>query len=149
MVVCGQVGSQLSVVTGRSTTEQGESAGTADKPGAVAYLDELSTLGDNTIAEFYQKNGFTSSILTLEEFPIQAASLKDLQGADCDSNAQLVVRLLKGEERGPKRDAVLLNGAAALFVAGRARSLAEGWGLVAEIIDTGAAFTKLKQLQQF
>jgi anthranilate phosphoribosyltransferase len=128
MVVCGEVSGQR---------ETG------------AYLDELSTLGNNTIAEFYQEHGFTSSVLSLEQFPIHSASLEDLQGADCDSNADLVVRLLKGEEQGPKRDAVLLNAGAALFVANRARSLAEGWDLAAEMIDKGAASAKLRVLQQF
>jgi anthranilate phosphoribosyltransferase len=60
-----------------------------------------------------------------------------------------VVRLLNGEERGPKRDAVLLNAAAALFVAGRARSLSEGWDLAAETVDKGSALAKLRELQQF
>jgi anthranilate phosphoribosyltransferase len=127
MVVCGNVGEQRH----------------------PAFLDELSTLGTNTIAEFYQKNGFTSSVLSLDQFPLQAASLVDLQGADCDSNATIVVRLLNGEERGPKRDAVLLNAAAALFVAGRARSLSEGWDLAAETVDKGSALAKLRELQQF
>jgi anthranilate phosphoribosyltransferase len=127
MVVCGSVGEQPH----------------------PAYLDELSTLGDNTVAEFYHKNGFASSVLSLEQFPIQAASLKDLQGADCDSNATIVVRLLGGEERGPKRDAVLLNASAAFFVARRARSLTEGWDLAGETIDKGRALAKLRELQQF
>ena len=61
-------------------------------------------------------------------------------------NAAIIRRLLRGEDRGPKRDAVLLNAAAALFVAGRTRSLAEGWELAAEIIDSGKAHAKLLAL---
>jgi anthranilate phosphoribosyltransferase len=53
---------------------------------------------------------------------------------------------LGGEERGPKRDAVLLNAAAALFVAGKARSLTEGWELAAQLIDSGEAAKKLNAL---
>jgi anthranilate phosphoribosyltransferase len=54
--------------------------------------------------------------------------------------------VLRGEERGPKRDAVLLNAAAALFVAGQARSLAEGWDLAAVVLDSGQALRKLQAL---
>jgi anthranilate phosphoribosyltransferase len=53
---------------------------------------------------------------------------------------------LAGAERGPKRDAVLLNASAALLVAGQARSFAEGWELAAETIDSGRAKQKLLAL---
>jgi len=110
------------------------------------YLDELSTLGENTIAEFYQERGFTSSALDPAHFPLQPASLADLAGGNRDTNAEIVRRILRGDESGPKRDAVLLNAAAGLFVAGRARSLSEGWTLAAQLIDAGAAARKLSEL---
>jgi anthranilate phosphoribosyltransferase len=69
-----------------------------------------------------------------------------LAGGDRQANAEIVRRLLHGEERGPKRDAILLNSAAALFVAGKCRSFAAGWGLAAELIDSGKAMIKLKDL---
>ena len=53
-------------------------------------------------------------------FPLQAATLHDLRGGDARTNAAIIRRVLAGEERGPKRDVVLLNAAAALFVANRA-----------------------------
>jgi anthranilate phosphoribosyltransferase len=114
--------------------------------GSRAYLDELSTLGKTTIAEFYQERGFASSTLELDSFPLQAAELRDLAGGDRNANAEIVRRLLAGDERGPKRDAVLLNAAAALFVASRTKSLAEGWDLAAGLIDSGQAVAKLQQL---
>jgi anthranilate phosphoribosyltransferase len=57
--------------------------------------------------------------------------------------------LLEGRERGPKRDAVLLNAGAALFVAGKVKSLGEGWDLAAELIDSGKAQAKLQSLITF
>lgn len=114
--------------------------------GKPAHLDEFSTLGDNTVAEFYQDRGFTSSVLSPENFPLQPATLADLTGSDRTANAATVRRLLEGEDRGPKRDAVLLNAAAALFVAGRADSFTEGWDLAAELIDSGRAKEKLSKL---
>ena len=113
---------------------------------AASHLDELSTLGPNMVAEFYQERGFAASVLSPEQFPVQSAKLADLIGGDCKTNAEIVRRILRGEERGPKLDAVLLNAAAALFVAGKTESLVEGWDLAAEIIDDGRANAKLAEL---
>lgn len=111
-----------------------------------ARLDELSTLGENFVAEFYHERGFTTSKLSLENFPLQSARLEDLLGGDKFQNAEITRRILRGEDRGPKRDAVLLNAGAALFVAGKTKSLADGWELVGETIDTGKASAKLAEL---
>jgi anthranilate phosphoribosyltransferase len=121
MVVCGQAG-----------------------PGA--WLDELSTLGENTIAEFYQEHGFGCSTLRADGLPIQPATLADLVGGDAAANAGLIRRLLRNEEQGPRREVVLLNAAAALFVAGRARSLTEGWDEAKAVIESGQALAKLDEL---
>jgi len=110
------------------------------------HLDELSTLGENTIAEFYQERGFTISTTSPENYPLQPATLADLRGGDKLANAEIIRRILRGDERGPKRDAVLLNAAAALFVAGKTKSLAEGWDLAGETIDGGRAAAKLAEL---
>ncbi len=112
-------------------------------------LDEFSTLGETTVAEFYHERGFTVSSLSPEQFTLQPATLADLAGGDRDANAEIIRRILRGDERGPKRDAVLLNVAAALFVAGAVRTLADGWERAAELIDAGTAFSKLKSLAQF
>ncbi|MFZ0828211.1 MAG: anthranilate phosphoribosyltransferase [Verrucomicrobiia bacterium] len=113
---------------------------------AAGHLDELSTLGENTIAEFYQERGFATSMLSPERFPLQPAKLADLLGGDRHTNAEIVRRILGNQERGPKRDAVLLNAAAALFVAGKTKSLVEGWTLAEEVIDSGKAAAKLAEL---
>lgn len=116
--------------------------------GTLRYLDELSTLGPTTVAEFYQERALTRSTLPIEPFPVQPATLADLRGGDREVNATIIRNILSGKERGPKRDAVLLNASAALFVAGRARTLLEGWDLATELIDSGCAFRKLQQLTQ-
>ena len=116
------------------------------KVSGVGFLDELSTLGENTIAEFYQERGFTVSTTMPEQFHLQRATLADLLGGGKIANAKIVREILSGAERGPKRDAVLLNAAAALFVAGKTKSLAEGWDLAGETIDGGRANAKLAEL---
>ena len=114
--------------------------------GQTAALDELSTFGPNTIAEFYQERGFTSSTLDPGQFPLQPATLVDLRGGDRNANAEIIRQILNGDERGPKRDAVLLNAGAALFVAGKSKSIADGWELAAAVIDDGRAAGKLREL---
>ncbi len=116
------------------------------KVSGAGFLDELSTLGENAIAEFYQERGFTFSTTLPEQFPLQPAKLADLLGGNKITNAKIVREILSGEERGPKRDAVLLNAAAALFVAGKTKSLSEGWDLANATIDGGKAKAKLAEL---
>ena len=110
------------------------------------YLDELSTLGTNKVAEFYQDRGFSLESLDPSSFPIQPAQLEDLRGGTSEDNAALIKAILEGKETGPKRDAVLLNAGAALFVAGTTSSLTEGWDQAARLLDEGTAAAKLESL---
>lgn len=112
----------------------------------VGFLDEFSTLGENTIAEFYQERGFTVSTLSPGQFPFQPALLADLLGGDKTANAKIVRDILSGVERGPKRDAVVFNAAAALFVADKTKSLMDGLDLACETIDSGRAKARLAEL---
>jgi len=111
-----------------------------------AFLDEISTLGKTHLAEFYQDRGFSQSTLDFQDFGLKQATLSDLQGGDKRENARIIRAILSGEERGPKRDAVLLNAAAAFFLAGKSRTLLDGLGYAAEVIDTGKAHEKLVSL---
>jgi anthranilate phosphoribosyltransferase len=111
-----------------------------------ASLDELSTLGENTVAEFYQDHGFAMSVISPGHFPIQPAVLADLAGGNRQANAEIIRQLLRNEDRGPKRDAVLLNAGAALFVAGKSKSVSAGWELAVELLASGKAKAKLDEL---
>ena len=122
MVVCGQAGN--------------------------GFLDEISSVGPTVVAEFHHRMAFSESRLDPADLPVRPARIEDLAGGDRDVNARIVVDLLEGRERGPKRDAVLLNAGAALFVADRCRSITDGWDLAAELIDSGAAARKLEQLRR-
>ena len=66
-------------------------------------------------------------------------------GGDAKENAKITLDILNGQ-KGPKRDAVVLNSAAGLYVAGKVQSLAEGVDLACQIIDSGKA---LEQLEKF
>jgi anthranilate phosphoribosyltransferase len=146
MVVCGNIESKV-----QNPKSKINSAGGSEKIGNRKseignFLDELSTLGENTIAEFYQERGFTVSTTAPHQFPLQRATLADLLGGDKIANAKIIREIFSGKERGPKRDAVLLNSAAALFVAGKTKSLFAGWDLADETIDSGRANAKLAEL---
>ena len=117
-------------------------------PGGRA-LDEFSTLGNNQIAEFLQGQALISYDWSPNDLPLNPATLEDLNGGTREENAMLIERLFAGEDTGPKRDAVLLNAGAALMVAGRATSIAEGWDLALETLVSGKACAKLAALRRW
>jgi anthranilate phosphoribosyltransferase len=81
------------------------------------------------------------------DFGIPKADRKDLQGGDAATNAAILREILSGET-GPRRDVVLLNAGASLFVGGAASSVREGIERAAAAIDSGAARTKLDAMIQ-
>jgi len=109
-----------------------------------AGMDELTTTGETSVAEWRdgQVRLFT---ITPEAVGLPRATLADLQGGTPDENAVALTRLLDGE-LGPYRDIVLLNTAAALLVADRCETLAEGVQLGADAIDSGMAKMALFKL---
>lgn len=114
--------------------------------GTDKHMDELSTLGDSQVAEFYQEKGFSVTSLSPKDLPVTSAKLEDLAGGEAADNAAITTSILKGEETGPKLDAVLLNSGAALFVAGKADSISGGWELAQSVISDGRAAAKLADL---
>ena len=76
---------------------------------------------------------------------MERCSKEDLVGGNPRENAEITLSILDGQ-KGPKRNAVVLNSAAALYVAGKADSIADGVRLASEIIDSGRA---KKQLEKF
>ncbi len=119
------------------------------KRGMVVYgmdkLDEISLSAPTKICEF--KDGwFKSYTITPEEFGFERCTKEDLKGGTPAENAQITTAILKGEERGHKRNAVLMNAGASLYIGGKAESLAEGIKKAGEIIDSGAAYEALQKL---
>ena len=118
------------------------------KRGMVVYgqdkLDEISLSAPTTVCEF--KDGWMKNyVITPEQFGLQRCTKQDLVGGTPAENAEITKAILSGE-KGPKRDAVLMNAGAALYIGGKAESLAEGVKLAAEIIDSGKAMTTLEKL---
>lgn len=116
--------------------------------GMVVYgkdkLDEISASAPTAVCEF--KDGwFKSYVITPEDFGLKRCEKKDLVGGTPAENAKITVEILQGM-RGPKRDAVLLNAGAALYIGGKAGSIREGVELASELIDKGQALGTLEKL---
>ena len=110
-------------------------------------LDELSTTGVNKVSRL--DDGSVSTFpLDPHEVGMKRAKLSDLQGGDPAFNASITRAILEGE-KGPRRDIVVLNAAAALIVGGKASGLTEGIEMAAEAIDSGRALEKLRHLVEF
>jgi anthranilate phosphoribosyltransferase len=107
-------------------------------------LDELSTTGPTLVAELKDGNVTTFEV-TPEEAGLPRATMADLKGGDAAVNAAALRQVLDGA-RGAYRDIVLLNTAAALVVGGRVQTLADGVGVAAASIDSGAARAALERL---
>lgn len=107
-------------------------------------LDEITLTGPTHVAEVRQGSVRTFDIHP-REFGLPTAQAADLVGGEPAENAVTVRRLLAGE-KGPKRDIVLLNAAAALVTGQKARDIPEGLRMAAAAIDSGAAQGKLDQL---
>jgi anthranilate phosphoribosyltransferase len=110
------------------------------------YIDEISASGPTFIAEFYQENALSCSEINFAEITGLFANAEDLKGGDSKTNAEIIVNILSGKERGAKRDVVLLNCAAAFLVASKVKSIIDGIHLAEELIESGIAYRKLKQL---
>ena len=117
------------------------------KRGLVVYgmdkLDEISLSAATKICEI--KDGYYRSfMISPEDFGFKKCSKKDLEGGTPAENAQITRDILDGAQ-GPKTDAVLLNAGAALYVAGKADSIADGIELARATIASGAASKTLDQ----
>jgi anthranilate phosphoribosyltransferase len=109
-------------------------------------VDEISVTGPTRVAELRDGHVETYTISPID-FGISAAHPADVRGGDPEHNAELANRVLRGD-LGPPRDMVLLNAGAAIYVGGKADSMARGVSLAAECIDAGRALEKLHALQR-
>lgn len=118
------------------------------KRGMVVYgqdkLDEISLSAPTTICEI-RDGWFKSSVIKPEDFGFERCLRSDLEGGSPQENAAITLAILNGE-KGHKRNAVLLNAGAALYIGNKANSLEDGIALAAGLIDSGKALSTLKKL---
>ena len=108
-------------------------------------MDEITLTGATTVSEI-RDGAVTTFTITPEQFGMKRVSLEELRGGSGGENAKITRAILDGTERGAKRDIVLLNAGATLYVGGVAESMEAGVKLAAEAIDSGAAAQKLEEL---
>ncbi len=118
------------------------------RKGMVVYgqdkLDEISLSAPTTLCEF-RDGWLRNTVITPEEFGLQRCAKEELRGGTPAENAEITRAILRGE-KGPKRDAVLLNAGASLYIGDKAPSMAEGVALAARILDSGEALKTLDRL---
>ncbi len=114
--------------------------------GIVVYcrsgMDELSPAGDNMVCEFTAE-GKKTYMIRPEDFGMARCTREDLEGGLPEENAAITRAVLSGET-GPRRDAVLLNAGAGLYISGKAAPLADAVALAAEPIASGKALATLE-----
>lgn len=118
------------------------------KRGMVVYgmdkLDEISMSAPTKVCEI--KDGwYRTSVITPEEFGFIRCMKEELKGGTPEENAEITRAILRGAP-GPKRDAVLVNAGASLYIGGKADSMKEGVALAAQLIDSGKAMETLEKL---
>lgn len=117
------------------------------KRGMVVYgqdkLDEISMSAPTTVCEI-RDGWFTTFVITPEDFGFERCTKEDLKGGTPQENAKITRAILQGES-GHKRNAVLMNSGAALYIGGKADTLKDGISLAAKIIDSGKAMETLNK----
>ncbi len=118
------------------------------KRGMVVYgqdkLDEISMSAPTTVSEI-RDGWYKSYVIKPENFGLNRCSKDELKGGTPAENAEITKAILKGE-KGPKRDAVLMNAGASLYIGGKADDLASGIKLAAQLIDSGEAYRTLEKV---
>ena len=117
-------------------------------PETRIWVDELSPAGPTTVVVFGTGDAEGAAIWPRPTRARQVTGPGDLQGGDAATNAAMLEALLQGRDRGPRREAVLYNAAVALWVAGAAGSVEQGWLLAEQVVDDGRAARKLEELRR-
>ena len=118
--------------------------------GMVVYgkdkLDEISLSAPTKICEI-RDGWYKTYVAAPEDFGLERCAREDLRGGTPEENAKITLSILSGAE-GHKRNAVLMNAGAALYIGGKAGSMKEGIALAAELIDSGRALETLNKLRE-
>jgi anthranilate phosphoribosyltransferase len=111
-------------------------------------VDEVSLMGPTRICRMLELGTSAEEIIHPRQFGMEPADPEALRGGDARTNAEILKAILSGSERGPRRDIVLLNAAAAITCCRLADNLEQGIAIARDAIDSGAAADRLRRLQQ-
>ncbi|PNR98514.1 anthranilate phosphoribosyltransferase [Petrotoga olearia] len=110
-------------------------------------IDEFSLSGKNKVA-FLNEGKIEKLEISPEDLGLKEFSIQEIQGGSSEENRRIILNIFNGE-MGPKRDVVVLNSAAGLYVANKVNSLEEGITYAQEIIDSKKAMAKLEEMVEF
>lgn len=111
-------------------------------------IDELSLSGKNKVA--FLKEGKIEEIeISPQDLGLKVSTLEEIQGGSAQENKDIILNIFENKEKGAKRDVVVLNSAAGLYVANKVNSLEEGIKYAQEIIDSKKALKKLNEMIEF
>ncbi|MBR1591859.1 MAG: anthranilate phosphoribosyltransferase [Ruminococcus sp.] len=121
------------------------------KSGMVVYgndkLDEISLSSSTTICEY--KDGWLKTYeISPEQFGFERCTKDDLKGGTPEENAEITRGILRGKIKGHKRNTVLINAGAAIYIGGKAETLADGIAKAAELTDSGKAYEVLEKFAE-
>lgn len=109
-------------------------------------LDEITTTTNTKVFQFINRGEINCYEINPNELEMPLSNLSDLKGGSPKENAQIILRILKNE-KGPKRDIVILNAAAGIFISGKSKSLKEGISLARKSLDSGSAYEALLKIK--
>ena len=110
-------------------------------------IDEFSLAGKNKVA-FLKGEEIEEFEISPEDVGLKKYSLEEIRGGSPEENKNIILSIFNGE-KGPKRDVVLLNSAAAFMVVNKVNTFQEGIKLAQEIIDSKKALNKLQEMIDF
>lgn len=111
-------------------------------------IDEISVSGITTVCELRDKKLIKYEI-NPEDYGIKISPKSEIVGGTPDENAQITMNILKGVERGAKRDIVVLNAGCAIYCTGAAASIEDGIEMARNSIDSGMALQKFEKMKEF
>ena len=111
-------------------------------------MDEITLDGETTVSEYKSGNVITYKIKPTD-FGMKLSSIDEIKGNSPKENAEIILNILSGKEKGAKRNIAVLNAAAAIYAGDKAKSIKEGISLAEKAIDSGSAMKKLERMREF
>jgi anthranilate phosphoribosyltransferase len=111
-------------------------------------VDEVSLMGSTRICKAGTYEDLVDEEIRPRDFDLKHAEVQDLRGGDAEDNAAILTAILDGSDTGPKHDMILMNAAVGLACAGLVDTVGEGIETARTLISSGAAYGKLKALQE-
>jgi anthranilate phosphoribosyltransferase len=110
-------------------------------------IDELSTLGKSVVSELHLNGRIETYEVYPEDLGVKHSNPNDVKAKDThEENAKIALRVLSGKDRGARRDLILINAGAMLYLADEAKDLKDGYELACNVVDSVDVTKKVEEL---